>query len=329
MIFELLTCIGISYKKSNTNVRSKFGLTPLQLSEIYKSTDLKHIMILSTCNRTEIYSFDNTDDDLFNLVGGDDVDLFKKESYTIKGREAFEHLINVTAGIDSQLLGDYEISGQVKDAMRIAEDNGKLGGYFQKITNFAQSISKSIRSKTNLSKGSISVSKAASDWLSQNVKDIQSKNILVIGAGKMGRSTMKYMLEQNATQITLVNRTESVSDKIADELNIGKDSFNNLYSQIKVADIILVAINSPNYIIEPFHINNKKVIVDLSIPNNVNPNCKGVKKSILVDVDELSKVKDETLKMRKGELEKANQIIKERLDKFEEQINQGFEFFKK
>ena len=330
MVFGLLTCIGISYKKSNTDIRSKFALTPSQIEEIYKRSELSHILILSTCNRTELYSFDNSYEDLLHLIGDDDIELFKSHSYTIKGRETFEHMVKVVSGMDSQLLGDYEISGQFKDSINLAKKYNKLGGYFEKITNFAQSISKKIRTETIISKGSVSVSKTAVKYLINNVDELDTKSILVIGAGKMGRYTMMNILNDiPSPNLTLINRTDSVAEEIAHSLRIGNDTYDNIYEQISKVDVIIVATNSPKYIIEEVHISSPKTIIDLSIPKNVNPSISNIDGINLVDVDILSKVKDDTLKMRRGEIDKANKIIKERLDKFETQINQGVEFVKK
>jgi glutamyl-tRNA reductase len=330
MVFELLTCIGISYKKSNTDVRSTFALTPTQIESIYQQSNLSHILILSTCNRTELYSFDNTDEDLFDLIGKDNIDLLKEQAYIIKGRNAFEHMVRVSSGMDSQLLGDYEIAGQLKDSIKLAHQYHKLGGYFQKITNFAQSISKKIRTETNISKGSVSVSKATVRYLIDNVEDINNKSILMIGAGKMGRHTMQHIVtDLDSPNLTLINRTDSVAEEIALSLKIGSDLYHNIFEQIYKADVIIMATNSPSYIIEPHLINSPKTIIDLSIPKNVNPIVGEIDGIDLIDVDILSNVKDATLKVRKNEVSKAEQIMKERLDGFEIQITQGVEFVKK
>lgn len=328
MIFELFSVIGISYKKSNVETRSKFGLTPREIEKIYQNSDLKHFLIISTCNRTEIYSFDNREDDLIKLLCKDNEELFRKECYHIKGREGFEHFINVTSGIDSQLLGDYEVSSQIKDSLSLASQYEKLGGYFHKMLNFGQSIAKDIRSKTKLSKGSVSVSKSASDWIKKNVKEVNKKSILIVGAGKMGTSTMKHILEEvNPTQITLMNRTEEVTDKWVEEYRVEKGRYDKLQQGIQSSDIIIVATNSPEYIINDVH--GEKTLLDLSIPQNINPRLKKQPFIKLIDVDELSHVKDKTLKMRMEELPKCQEIMKERLDRYEEKINQGFEFLQK
>jgi glutamyl-tRNA reductase len=331
MIFKPLKCIGISYKKTDVSIRSKFALAESAILERYSNSKLFHFFIISTCNRTEIYSFDQPEDELLELLVGDnDLELFKKEAYYINDRECFEHLVEVTSGIDSQLLGDYEVSGQIKDALRLASEAGKLGGYFEKITNFAQSIAKTIRSETKISKGSVSVSNAAVEYIKQNVTDIENKSILVIGAGKMGRATMRNIIsELDTNEITLLNRTESVSDKIAKQLDVKSDRYSNLKRHIKSADIIIVATNADYHIINFDDVDGTKVILDLSVPQNVDP-IVGLQPLIkLIDVDRLSKTKDETLKMRQGEIPKAKEIMRIRLDKFELQINNGVEFVKK
>jgi glutamyl-tRNA reductase len=331
MIFKPLNCVGISYKKTELSVRSKFALTESAILERYSNSGLFHFFIISTCNRTEIYSFDQPKDELLELLVGDgDLELFKREAYYINDRECFEHLVEVTSGMDSQLLGDYEVSGQIKDALRLASEAGKLGGYFEKITNFAQSIAKTIRSETTISKGSVSVSNAAVEYIKQNVTDIQSKTILVIGAGKMGRATMRNIItELDTNEITLLNRTESVSNKIAKQLDVKSDRYSSLQRYIKSADIIIVATNADYHIINFNDVDGTKVILDLSVPQNVDPLI-GTQPNIkLMDVDGLSKTKDETLKMRQGQIPKAREIMRTRLDKFELQINNGVEFVKK
>lgn len=328
MIFELFTVLGVSYKKSDVETRSKFALTTKEIEEIYKKSKLKHFLILSTCNRTEIYSFDNSLEELQNLIGGEDIELFQKEAYTIEGREGFEHFIKVTSGIDSQLLGDYEIAGQVKDSIKLSEKYKKLGGYFHKMINFGQSIAKSIRTETNISKGSVSVSKAASDWIKKNVKKVHEKSILIVGAGKMGTSTMKHILEEvNPSQITLMNRTESHTDKWVEEYKIEKGRYEKLQQGVENSDIIIVATNSSEYIIND--VNGEKTLLDLSVPQNINPKLKNQPFVKLVNVDELSKVKTQTLKKRKEELSKAEEIMKDRLDRYEVKIQQGYEFLQK
>jgi glutamyl-tRNA reductase len=194
--------------------------------------------------------------------------------------------------------------------------------------NFGQSISKDIRSKTKLSKGSVSVSKAASDWIRENVKEVRNKSILIVGAGKMGTSTMKHILEEvNPSQITLMNRTEEVTDKWVEEYKIEKGRYEKLQQGIQSSDIIIVATNSTEYIIN--YVQGEKTLLDLSIPQNINPKLKKQPFIKLINVDELSKVKDKTLQMRMEELPKAQEIIKERMDRYEERVNQGLEFLQK
>jgi len=328
MIFEFFTVLGVSYKKSDVETRSKFAFTTKEIEKIYQNSNLKHFLILSTCNRTEIYSFDNPIEELQQILGGEDIELFKKEAYTITGRKGFEHFIKVTSGIDSQLLGDYEIAGQVKDSIKLSEKYQKLGGYFNKMINFGQSIAKSIRTQTEISKGSVSVSKAASDWIKKNVKNVGEKSILIVGAGKMGTSTMKHILEEvNPSQITLMNRTETETDKWVEEYKIEKGRYEKFQQEVENSDIIIVATNSPDYLIND--VRGEKTLLDLSVPQNINPKLKNQPFVKLVNVDELSKVKTQTLKKRKEELTKAEEIMKERLDRYEEKINQGFEFLQK
>lgn len=329
MIFDLLSCVGINHQKSDTSIRSQFALTNLQIEELYKGDKIHPLLILSTCNRTEVYSLGTPIKDLLDLLGGEDVELFTKHSYIHNGEECFKHLSRVAAGLDSQLLGDYEIAGQVKCAIKLAKKYKKLTGIFEKIINYSQSIAKKIRTHTKISTGSVSVSKSAVKFLLTNSQDLKSKSILVIGAGKMGRDTIKNILnELPSPNLTLINRTDVVAMKLATSLAINHTYYNNLIPQIDEADIIIIATNAEDYLIYPNLIHNPKTIIDLSIPKNVHPKVGEVDGVSLIDVDELTKVKDETLKMRRLEVSNAEEILTNQTNKFRKQLTESLKYTK-
>lgn len=329
MIFDLLSCVGINHQKSDTSVRSRFALTKLQIEDLYQEDRLHPLLILSTCNRTEVYSLGTPIKELVDLLGGDDVDLFSQHYYTYSGEDCFQHLARVASGLDSQLLGDYEIAGQVKDAIKLAKRYKQLTGIFEKIINYSQSIAKKIRTQTNISTGSVSVSKSAVKFLLSNLTDLKNKSILVIGAGKMGRDTIKNILtELPSPNLTLINRTDTVAMNLATSLSINHNYYNNLIPQINEADIIIIATNAEDYLIYPNLIHNSKTIIDLSIPKNVHPKVGDIVGVTLIDVDELTKVKDETLKMRKLEINKAEDILLKQTVKFRKQLIESLKYKK-
>ena len=317
--------VGINYKKSDASTRGLFAVTPDQYSAILQTAGVigvNELFILSTCNRTEIYGFAHSSEQLIELlcsqtVGG--AATFKQAAYIKKGIAAIEHVFQVGAGLDSQILGDYEIVGQLKTAVKVAKEAGFVGAFTERLINCVLQASKQIKNSTALSGGTVSVSFAAVQFLRDNVADIASKNILLIGVGKIGRNTCKNLVDYLGTRnVTLINRSPEKADVLADELGLKSAPIENLHAEIKKSDIILVATNATEPTILKSHLEGtgEKWIVDLSIPYNVEPAAQQLANVHLINVDELSKLKDETLKAREAEVPKAKALIGEGMTEF-------------
>lgn len=318
---------GINYKKSDASVRGQFAINNDQYAAILEKAaqqGITEIFILSTCNRTEIYGFAYCSHQLVELLCSEtigDVETFKEVAYIKNGIEAVAHVFNVGAGLDSQILGDYEIVGQLKNAVKFAKEKGFIGGFIERLVNSVLQSSKLIKNSTELSGGTVSVSFAAVQYIRNKVIDPSSKNILLLGIGKIGRNTCKNLVDYLHTdKITLINRSPDKAEELANELKLRSASIANLHKEIKKADIILVATNSPEPTILKEHLEGqgKKLIIDLSIPYNVQEAAQHLPNVQLVNVDELSKLKDETLKMRMTQIPKAKNIIAALVSEFEE-----------
>ena len=318
---------GINYKKTEASIRGQFAIGTDQYRALIadaKQAGIAEVMVISTCNRTEIYGLANSEKALVNLLCSKttgSVETFNQLSYIKKGTEAIEHLFSVGAGLDSQILGDYEIIGQIKQSFKFAKENGSIGGYMERLINSVIQASKSIKNNTQLSGGTVSVSFAAIQFLKDHVENISDKKILLLGTGKIGRNTCKNVVDYlNNTNITLINRTEDKAKELADELNLRVGSYELIEHEIKAADVIIVATNAEKPILnkEQFINSSSKVLIDLSIPNNINPTCKELEHITLVNVDDLSKINDATLQMRIDEVPKAKAIINEHIAEFNE-----------
>jgi glutamyl-tRNA reductase len=318
---------GINYKKSDACVRGQFAISNEQYANILLKASLQglnEVFILSTCNRTEIYGFANNSRQLIELLCSEtigDAKTFLDSAYIKNGFDAIEHVFNVGAGLDSQILGDYEIVGQLKNAVRYSKENGFVGAFAERLINCVLQSSKLIKNNTELSGGTVSVSFAAVQYIKQVIANPSSKNILLLGVGKIGRNTCKNLVDYLGTKkITLVNRSAGKAEELAMELGLQSASLENLAEEIATADIILVATNSPEPIILKEHVEDKgeKLIIDLSIPYNVHEDAQHLSNVHLVNVDELSKLKDETLRIRMAEVPKARAIIREVMDEFNE-----------
>ena len=316
---------GINYKKSDACTRGQYAISNEQYSSLLNEAakiGLNEIFVLSTCNRTEIYGFAHSSHQLIQLLCSQTagcVATFEGLAYIKSGEKAVEHLFQVAAGLDSQILGDYEIVGQIKTAARFAKEHGFIGAFTERLVNSVLQASKLIKNNTELSGGTVSVSFAAVQYIRSKVKDFASKNILLLGVGKIGRNTCKNLVDYlDNRNITLINRTEEKAKELASELGLKSAPLSDLHTQLKTADIILVATNAAQPTILKSHLEEagEKLIIDISIPYNVEEGVCELENVQLVNVDELSKLKDETLKKRKAEVPKANAIINELQEEF-------------
>jgi glutamyl-tRNA reductase len=318
---------GINYKKSDASIRGQFAIGNEQYKAILENAaqqGLNEVFLLSTCNRTEIYGFAHCSHQLVELLCSQTVgntETFKNSAYIKNGIEAIEHVFNVGAGLDSQILGDYEIVGQLKTSVKFAKQHGFVGAFTERLINSVLQSSKFIKNNTELSGGTVSVSFAAVQYIRNKVTRPSSKNILLLGVGKIGRNTCKNLVDYlNTDNITLINRSPEKAEELAKELGLKSASLENLEQEIQKADILLVATNSAEPTILKHHVEGQgeKLIIDLSIPYNVEEAARQLPNVQMINVDELSKLKDETLKMRLAEVPKAKAIIAELMQEFEE-----------
>ena len=316
---------GINYKKADAATRGQFAVQNDQYIRLLKQArinNLDEVFVLSTCNRTEIYGFADSAADLISLLCTETAgskETFLSSAYIKNGYEAIEHLFNVSAGLDSQILGDYEIVGQIKVAAKVAREYGCVNVMLERMINTVLQSSKAIKNQTELSGGTISVSFAAIQYIRENVKAIADKKILLLGTGKIGKSTSKNLVHYLKTKnITLINRTEEKAVELAKELGLKHAPISELQKSISESDIILVATDATEPTILLSHVKRQsgKLILDLSIPNNVEPAVQDLPHIKVINVDDLSKMRDETLAKREAEVPKAKAIITKHIAEF-------------
>jgi glutamyl-tRNA reductase len=317
--------VGINYKKTDAAIRGQFAINNEQYAEILSkaiNAGLNELFILSTCNRTEVYGFANNAQELIDLLCSNTEgsrDTFEQLAYVKSGEPAILHLFYVGAGLDSQILGDYEIVGQIKVAARFAKQHGCMGAFLERLVNAVLQSSKLIKNQTALSGGTVSVSFAAVQFIREKIKKVSGKKILILGIGKIGRNTCRNLVDYlHAKHITLINRTEDKAVELAKELGLRHAPLEDLQTYIQQSDIILVATNSsePAILSTDLKDQGEKLIIDLSIPCNVEQSAALLPNITLVNVDELSKLKDETLQKREAEVPAVKAIITEQLKDF-------------
>ena len=317
--------IGLSYKKADAEMRGKFSLdenAKINLLHQAKKEGLESLVVTSTCNRTEIYGFAQHPFQLIKLLCENSqgtVEDFQKVAFVYKNHEAISHMFRVGTGLDSQILGDFEIIGQLKNAFVQSKNHQLVNAFLERLVNAIIQASKKIKTETEISSGATSVSFAAVQYIFKNVEAISAKNILLFGTGKIGRNTCENLIKHTKhEQITLINRTKDKAEKIAKKLNVIVKDYSDLQLELQKADVVVVATGAQNPTIDKAILNLKKplLILDLSIPKNVHENVKDLELVSLVHMDQLAEITDETLEKRKKQIPAAEAIIEEIKEEF-------------
>jgi glutamyl-tRNA reductase len=317
--------VGLSYKKADAEIRGKFSLdavAKMRLLEQAKTEGIESLIVTSTCNRTEIYGFAEHPFQLIKLIcenSQGSVEAFQKYGFVYKNKEAVGHLFRVGTGLDSQILGDFEIISQIKTSFFQAKSVNLVNAFQERLINAVIQASKKIKTDTEISSGATSVSFASVQYILNNVEEIGDKNILLFGTGKIGRNTCENLVKHSKhEQITLINRTKDKAEKLAQKLDVVVKDYADLQLEIQKADVLVVATGAQNPTVDKTILNLKKplLILDLSIPKNVNENVEDVEGVTLVHMDYLSQITDETLENRKKHIPAAESIIEEIKEEF-------------
>jgi len=317
--------VGLSYKKADAEMRGKFSLDEQAKTNLLhqaKGEGIDSLIVTSTCNRTEIYGFAQHPFQLIKLLCENSqgtVEDFQKVAFVYKNSEAISHMFRVGTGLDSQILGDFEIISQLKNAFVKSKEFDLANAFLERLVNAVIQASKKIKNETEISSGATSVSFASVQYIFKNVEDIASKNILLFGTGKIGRNTCENLVKHTKhEQITLINRTKEKAEKLAKKLDVIVKDYADLQIELQKADVVVVATGAQNPTVDKAILNLKKplLILDLSIPKNVNENVKDIEGVTLVHMDELSQITDETLENRKKHIPAAEAIIEEIKDEF-------------
>lgn len=317
--------IGLSYKKADAEIRGRFSLDSNAIQTLLdqaKRENIEALVVTSTCNRTEIYGFAEHPFQLIKLLCDNSqgtVEDFQNVAYVYKNQEAISHLFKVGTGLDSQILGDFEIISQLKIAFTESKKKNLMNAFLERLINSVIQASKKIKNETEISSGATSVSFASVQYIFKNVEDISNKNILLFGTGKIGRNTCENLVKHTKhEQITLINRTKDKAERLAKKLNVVVKDYADLQLEIQKADVLVVATGAQNPTVDKAILNLKKplLILDLSIPKNVHENVSDIGNVTLVHMDHLSQMTDETLENRKKHIPAAEAIIEEIKEEF-------------
>lgn len=317
--------VGLSYRKADAELRGKFSLDSTATDDILlqaKKDGSDGLIAISTCNRTELYGFAEHPYQLIKLLcdrTDGTVEEFQEVAYVHKNYDAIGHMFKVGTGLDSQILGDFEIISQIKQGFKRAKKLEVCNPFIERLCNATIQASKRIKNETQLSTGATSVAFASVRYILNSVDNYENKNILLFGTGKIGRNTCKNLVKHSKnSQLTLINRTRGKAEEIAGKFELTVKDYGDLQAEIRKADILIVATGAQLPTVSKNLIHTKKplLILDLSIPMNVADDVVELENVNLIRLDELSRITDETLERRKEHIPEAEAILQNVQDDF-------------
>ena len=290
-------------------------------STLKEQIDVKEYIEINTCNRYEYFLYAEDYNEL-------DLDCENKYVIIQYSDEAVLHLFRMTSGLESMIIGEDQILGQVKDAKLKSEREGHCGNKLDAVFTKAIHVGQVVRNKTKINQGSISIGSAAVDLAEENLGDLQDKNVLVIGAGKMGTLVAKALAEKNLKAIFVANRTYYKAIRLAEELDGEAILFDNLEEKLLNADLVISSTGAPHAIINKTRLLNvfdekipkKMVFIDIANPRDIEEDVKEIGID-LFNIDDLRGIAEKNKKLREREVIEAEKIITSEFDLLKESFN--------
>jgi glutamyl-tRNA reductase len=322
---ERLFAAGINFRNAGVEERSAFSLSAEQQEELLqlaKEAGMNELIVLCTCNRTEFYGLGSAGlaISLFAQVSGHSLRDLEAYLFEKKGPEALSYIFEVASGLNSQILGDFEILGQFRQAAFRSAEMGLLGPFFHRLTNTAIQASKRVKSRTRLSRGTVSASYAAMEFLRQRYA-YESADILLVGAGKFGRTIAKNLCAYlPQARVRIFNRTDARAEELARSLQYDWSPFENLRLEARKARVVISCARADRYLLSLPDLAGAatEMILDLSIPSSIDPSVKDLPGIQLLDIDRISALLDHTLEQRRQEIPAARRILIEHQEAFTE-----------
>lgn len=317
--------IGIDHVTAPVEVREKFTLNQEQaqlLTQDYLSQGGEALMVLATCNRSEIYGFGKCPRamiELFCKHTNNSLESFNAYKNIQQNTAAIEHLFAVGSGLKSKILGDFEIIGQIKKSFRLAKSLNASNAFLERLVNNTVECSKRVKNETELSTGAASVAFAAVLQVKDYLKYNPQPKVLLIGMGKIGQTTSENIINQTGVKnITLINRTEEKAERLANRFGVEHKNIEELEGELDKADVVIVATGADKPTVKEKHFsqNKQRLLLDLSMPRNIETTLYAAEKFKVIDVDHLSEIAQESINNRQSQIPLAQKIIAEKLDEF-------------
>jgi len=328
-----ISLVGLNHRSAPVTIREKAAIRTKRLRDSLESlcSHLSHGVILSTCNRTEVYTVTSGDNQstilsLSFLQKYLDIPQHTLHLYTyvLEGKAAVEHLFSVACGLDSMVIGEYEVLGQVRQALEVAEEAEMVSLPLRYLFQSAIRAGRRVREETGISKNALSVSSVAVELAAKALGDLANCKMLVIGAGEAGRLAARAAKERGVSRISVVSRTRERASELATELGGLPVSINNLADELTTCNLVVACADAPHHLLNVPTVEAAMkrcpeaplVIIDIAVPRNVMPAVAQINNVFLYNIDDLTNISEQNRKQREGEIEKAGNIIAAEVKEF-------------
>lgn len=326
-----MTVVGMSHRTSPVALRERLAVEGdalvAEVSALARDAGIAEALLLSTCNRVEIYLGGSPPDASararrwLEAKAGERIDGYL---YEHRGEAAIRHALRVASSLDSMVVGEPQILGQVKEAYAAAKSSGVLGGFLDRCFTHAFGVAKRVRTETEIAAGSVSVSSIASDLAKKIFGDLAGRRVLLVGAGEMGEQAAKHLTKGGAS-LTVVNRSPEKAAALAAQHGGQARGMEALAPELALADVAIASTSSPRFVITPELMkgvikarrHRPLFLIDIAVPRDVDPRVGEMDNVFLYDVDDLEKVAQENLSARRREADRAEAIVAVEVAAFE------------
>lgn len=336
-----LLLTGLNHRTAPVEVRERLAFEekalPEALDRLKQRPGLIEGMILSTCNRVEVAVTAEEETDVSSSVEGFlaearsvDRDWVSPHLYRYDGPEAIRHLFRVASSLDSMVVGEPQILGQMKSAYAVAKERGAICGFLEQVLSKAFNVAKRVRSETEIGESAVSVSYAAVALAREIFGSLKGQRVLVVGAGKMAVSAVRHLKRAGVTEILVTNRTRERAVALADEVSGRVIDFAEFRDVLHDVDILLASSGATSFVLTWDDMraaigkrrNRPMFLIDIAVPRNIEPSVNELENVFLYDIDDLGKVVDANLKGRMEVAEQAELIIGEEVTRMMSRLKQ-------
>lgn len=333
-----LILVGVNHRTAPVGVRERLSVSDSQLPDVVRSvreiSGVEGVSVVSTCNRVEAVVSASDEDVIERIVewmtvaAETDRQNLERHLYILRHSDVVKHLFRVASGLDSMIVGEPQIAGQVRSAFRCAQEAGTLDPLLQQVFDQTMRVAKKVRTDTGIGESAVSIPYAAVELAKKIFGDLSGLHVLLLGTGEMGELTAEHLHKQQVRQVFVANRSFDRALDLAERFNGRAVHFDQIEQSLVNCDIVIASTAAPHYLIEPEHVdralearrNRALFLIDLSVPRNINPAITRMDGAYLYNVDDLQSVADTNMERRQLKALGAEDIVAREVESFRRRL---------